>query len=157
MANTYWENNGKQQKIYARLWEKLVPMSGPATTKAGELLRATTRVYYRWFNDGDRIEPILSSAAADSSTVNGWGFLYTYRDGEFSGAPLALTILSATSESDYEAKLEEMVDAVLIYLDNAPEEPNDTDFTEEQYAKAYNFEIEEDDEEDYFDDEDEDY
>ena len=36
MDNTYWRHNGRFQKAYEELWERLVPGQGPATTKAGE-------------------------------------------------------------------------------------------------------------------------
>ena len=36
------------------LFEELVPMSGKADSLAGELVRATCRIGYRFFNDGDR-------------------------------------------------------------------------------------------------------
>jgi len=149
MASTYWERNGKEQKRYEELWEKLVPVSGPAKTKAGELLRAVSRVYYRWFNDGDRISLVLTQDAAESSTVNGWGFLYAYQDKKagFQGEPLAWAILEASSEKEYEAALEKAVDAVLVYVGTTPDEVNDTDFTNDEYAHKIEFEIESSEEE----------
>lgn len=38
-----------------KLFEELVPESGPATTMAGEAVRATVRIAYRYYNDGDMI------------------------------------------------------------------------------------------------------
>jgi hypothetical protein len=35
------------------LFKKLVPGSGNCETREGETLRATNRICYRWFNDGD--------------------------------------------------------------------------------------------------------
>ena len=37
------------------LFEELVPMVGKADTVAGEIVRATCRIGFRWCNDGDRI------------------------------------------------------------------------------------------------------
>lgn len=37
------------------LFEELVPASGKADTVAGEIVRATCRIGYRYFNDGDHI------------------------------------------------------------------------------------------------------
>ena len=37
------------------LFEELVPMVGKADTVAGEIVRATCRIGYRWCNDGDQI------------------------------------------------------------------------------------------------------
>ena len=38
-----------------KLFEELVPASGKADSLAGELVRAASRIGYRFFNDGDRI------------------------------------------------------------------------------------------------------
>lgn len=38
---------------YEALYDKLVPGSGPAETVEGEMLRAVSRIIYRYFNDGD--------------------------------------------------------------------------------------------------------
>lgn len=37
------------------LFDKLVPTSGKADTVAGELIRAITRIVYRYYNDGDKV------------------------------------------------------------------------------------------------------
>ena len=37
------------------LFEELVPPVGKADTVAGEIIRATCRIVYRWYNDGDCI------------------------------------------------------------------------------------------------------
>jgi len=49
--NTYWNSNGKHQAAYQEL-SKLVPSSGPAGTVEGEMLRAATRLYYDYYNNG---------------------------------------------------------------------------------------------------------
>ena len=40
MEKTYWYGNGKFQKDYDDIWERLIPGSGPALTHAGEVFRA---------------------------------------------------------------------------------------------------------------------
>lgn len=35
------------------LFEKYVPMSGKCDTVGGEMVRAISRIIYRWYNDGD--------------------------------------------------------------------------------------------------------
>ena len=69
MDNTYWSHNGRFQKEYEELWERLVPGQGPATTKAGEALRALSKLYYRWFNDGDRIENSMTEWDAEGGAA----------------------------------------------------------------------------------------
>ena len=49
--NTYWNRNGHHQEAYDRL-KDLVPLSGPADTFEGEMLRASTKLYWDYFNNG---------------------------------------------------------------------------------------------------------
>ena len=49
---TYWNDDGKYQKAYNKLWKKLVPARGEAETVRGELLRAASKLYYDLFNNG---------------------------------------------------------------------------------------------------------
>ena len=80
--NTYWNNNGKYNHEYEILWRRLVPAEGKANTVAGEVLRAVSRLYYRWYNDGDRVTPSVDSwrsrracsAPSISSTSSGTPF-----------------------------------------------------------------------------------
>lgn len=39
----------------SQLFKELVPLSGKADSLAGELVRAVSRIGYRFYNDGDRI------------------------------------------------------------------------------------------------------
>ena len=55
-TKTYWNGNGKHQELYDAQWQELVLINGNAGTVQGEVLRAASRLYHRWFNDGDRIE-----------------------------------------------------------------------------------------------------
>ena len=43
-----------EQKFNA-LFSELVPVTGNADTVAGEIIRAVSRISYRYYNDGDRI------------------------------------------------------------------------------------------------------
>lgn len=52
MENTYWNSKGKYQADYDRLTEQLIPPMGAASTVAGELLRAATRIAYDFYNNG---------------------------------------------------------------------------------------------------------
>lgn len=42
------------EKRLDTLWERLVPASGNADTKAGEIVRALGKITYKWYNTGDR-------------------------------------------------------------------------------------------------------
>jgi hypothetical protein len=48
----YWYSNGKRQKTYDRLVQKLVPDVGEAETEAGEMLRVMGNVVYDVGNNG---------------------------------------------------------------------------------------------------------
>ncbi len=152
MEETYWNGNGKHQTAHDRLWEELVPINGTAKTKAGELLRASAKVYYRYFNDGDRMQYTLDQWTAESSTASAWKFIYQYADGEFKGKDLAISLLDATSEQDYEIALEKMSDTIIDYVDNAIYQKNDTDYLSDEYKDVFDFEIEsEEEDEDFWD------
>lgn len=42
-------------KVLNELFNELVPASGKAESLAGEIVRAVSRIGYRFFNDGDRV------------------------------------------------------------------------------------------------------
>ena len=44
-----------EKKEWAAMEERLMPASGKAETVAGEIIRAADRIWYRWYNDGDKI------------------------------------------------------------------------------------------------------
>ena len=73
-TKTYWNGNGKHQELYNAQWDELVPGNGKAGTMQGEVLRAASRLYYRWFNDGDRIQQY--GQRTDSSAEDAWAFLH---------------------------------------------------------------------------------
>lgn len=156
---TYWNNNGKFQAEYHELFKKLIPGNGPASTRPGELLRAISKLYYRWFNDGDRIQPFLEpSIEHGASVIRAWNYLRRYHDPAFgfSGEKLAFEILEARgvtrkeSEAAYEAALERMADAVTEYAaktEKAGNQPRNTeDYLSEEYASDGDFEFADDDE-----------
>ena len=45
----------KNEDRINKLFKELVPISGKADSLAGELVRATSRIGYRFFNDGDLV------------------------------------------------------------------------------------------------------
>lgn len=52
MKQTYWNNNGKYQRINDSLWEILVPKTGECDTEQGEALRIVSNIYYDFYNNG---------------------------------------------------------------------------------------------------------
>jgi hypothetical protein len=51
--SSYWDERGKYQEEYKKLYDELVPDQGAAETVKGELLRAVSRLYYEAFNNGN--------------------------------------------------------------------------------------------------------
>lgn len=50
---SYWDETGKYQKEYDRLWKAHVPKSGECETTEGELIRAIGRLFYEYCNNGN--------------------------------------------------------------------------------------------------------
>ena len=48
----YWHQQGRHQKVYSRLHDKLVPREGEAKTEAGEIIRVIGNVVYEVGNNG---------------------------------------------------------------------------------------------------------
>jgi len=49
---TYWNEKGKYEKAYARIWSSHIPMNGSCTDMRAELVRCISRVYYDIYNNG---------------------------------------------------------------------------------------------------------
>lgn len=49
---TFWNNKHPLTETSIALYDKLVPSDGHCDTLQGELLRASTRISYDWFNNG---------------------------------------------------------------------------------------------------------
>lgn len=48
----FWDNNHPLAADSTRLYAELVPSSGKCSTLQGELLRASNKISYDWFNNG---------------------------------------------------------------------------------------------------------
>ena len=55
MAKNWGGLNNTDQNMYDTFFEKYVPAIGKADTLGGEILRAISRLVYRFYNDGDTI------------------------------------------------------------------------------------------------------
>ena len=51
-TESYWDNNGKYQKMYNAAWKALIPASGEAEDGWPEALRAISRIGYDYYNNG---------------------------------------------------------------------------------------------------------
>ena len=52
-GKSYWNNNGAYQEQYDKLYESLVPSRGESDTVHGEMLRAVSRLFYDYCNNGN--------------------------------------------------------------------------------------------------------
>ena len=52
-GQSYWKDSGAYQEEHDRLWKELVPSSGSCDTLHGELIRATSRLFYEFCNNGN--------------------------------------------------------------------------------------------------------
>lgn len=56
MAENTWSGlTPENDKIWDELFDKYVPVCGTAETVGGEILRAMSRIIYRFYNDGDMV------------------------------------------------------------------------------------------------------
>ena len=110
----YWRGDNTH---YQDVWNQLVPGSGPAPTLEGELLRAASRLYYDWYNNG-----------FGNNTSGASNFLANYASG---GLPL-LTALKTinpylrgnnsgadSNSNEIERALEIIVDSVMAQINRA--------------------------------------
>ena len=143
MENTYWNHQGRLQKEYDELWARLVPAEGPAATKAGEALRAMSRLYYRWYNDGDKIERSMTEWATRASAARAFNYLHGFRDAAsgFTAQDLVENLLDAYTEEQYEEALEKMADAIIEWAAKTPDVPNEDDFLDDRFLGEYEFDI----------------
>lgn len=105
------ENTERLNALFARL----VPVKGKADTVAGEIVRALSRIEYRYFNDGDRL-----GVGYGNETCNAPGrYLMKNTDALVRGRVEALW--GVRSYSVYETKLHELVGCVLVFLAANPQ------------------------------------
>ena len=112
IANTYWNKNGKHEEEYHKLYDELVPECGNADTFEGEMLRAVSKLYYRYYNGGDRVADVMEEYMKGSSALYAWGFLYKQSETRLK----ALELLRSYGEADYEVNLEDLANFVIEYI-----------------------------------------
>ncbi len=136
----YNDGNGKHQELWDILSEE--PLLTPGKTRPGELFRAAQWLYDSWHSDYERIEEKFS-IKRNATIINAWNFLRRFPD--YDASELADNLYSASSMEDYEHCLEEMMDAVLEYVNHAEPIPNDMDIGDHQYDDVSNFTFIDDD------------
>ena len=132
------------------LFRELVPAEGKADSLAGELVRATARIGYRWINDGDRI-----GEGYGRETCNPAARFLIRKTHETAIAAIVGDLWSNwKTDAEYTDRIDDLAGAVADYIEAHPEtrttETEDLfDFFDPQEDKD-----DTEDEEDYYEDED---
>ncbi len=98
-----------------QLFDELVPRSGKSESLAGEIVRATARIGYRYFNDGDRI-----GQGYGKETCNPAARFLLNRSSE-DIADLVKRMWQPVTNHDYESLLDDLTGAVVQYINDHPE------------------------------------
>lgn len=101
------------------LFEELVPRVGKADSLAGELVRATCRIGYRHFNDGDHIG--IGYGKETCNPAARFLLKYTGAGDSIRIASIVKELWGLSDEATYEKKLDELNGLVADYIGNHPE------------------------------------
>ena len=107
MTNTEYKINA--------LFGELVPSCGKAETIAGEIIRAVSRIAYRYYNDGDHIGVGYGNVTCNSAAR----FLIEEAGSEIAEA--VLNIWGLEDENPYNKGLSIVLEKVLEYIEQNPE------------------------------------
>ena len=97
------------------LFEELVPLSGKCDSLAGEIIRAASRIGYRFFNDGDQL-----GIGYGKETCNAAGRFLIKRTNE-KIADIVSGMFGLYSEEKYENRLKDLLDAVVEHVEGNPD------------------------------------
>ena len=141
------EKMDAMEKKMNQLFDELVPTDGKADTVAGEIVRAYSRIAYRYYNDGDMLRLGYSK-----ETCNAAGRYLAEK------VPAAKGLLDdmwgCVWGKEYEDDLLRVGEAILAQLKKHPELK--TEKNEEDMWDYYDKNVDVDDEEDEYDEYDED-
>lgn len=116
---------------FESLYDMYVPACGKAATLGGEILRAISRIVYRYYNDGDTVNHYYGS-----------DYNYLKVADEFLDANVKgyYALSEMNWELHYEDELCKNLKVCLDYVVNNPvvfETPNERDFIEESLCEKY--------------------
>lgn len=114
LIQTLVERESAEKRINA-LFDELVPGSGKADAVAGEIVRATARIGYRNWNDGDHV-----GVGYGNETCNPAARYLMERAGSAVGEAVR-NMWGIYDDSTYDAAVEALEEAVLAYLEEHPE------------------------------------
>lgn len=132
----------KNEERINKLFEELVPASGKADSFAGELIRAMSRITYRFYNDGDQVGIGYGKETCNPAAR------FLMAKGNKRVSSLATAIWGIYDESAYEELLDILAGAVADYVEQTPMLRN------EPTGDMWEYRTDEDVDDDWEDDED---
>lgn len=124
------------------LFNELVPPSGKCDSLAGEIIRAASRIGYRFYNDGDQL-----GIGYGKETCNAAGRFLIKRSSE-KIAGIVCDMFGLYSEEKYEAKLKDLLYAVVEHIEANPKlRQTETDDMFDYYDQYEDVDDSEEDEE----------
>jgi len=123
------------------LFDELVPAEGKADTVAGEIIRATCRLHYRNWNDGDHIGVGYGNETCNAAAR----YLMDIDDPYIT--KIIVDMWGMQSDTVYDAAIEVLLQMVISYLDAHPElreTKNETDMFSFRRPEDLEYDEEED-------------
>lgn len=125
MAWEAYENEERYGSMETKLFQDLVPLSGPSETEEGEMIRALSQIGYRYFNDGD----VCFLWYGRETTGPAVAYLYKRGD-KLKGIEI---LFREINTSDYVETLKKIRKIVVDYITSRKEyTPNNSDMWEEK-------------------------
>lgn len=148
-------NMTKNEERINKLFKELVPETGKANSLAGELIRAMSRIAYRFYNDGDQVGMGYGKETCNPAAR------FLMAKGNKRVSSLATAIWGIYDESAYEDLLDILAGAVADHVEQTPDlrtTPTDDMWDYSTDEDVDDREEEEDDyEEEDYDEDEEDY
>ena len=138
----------KNEDRINKLFEELVPASGKAESLAGELIRAMSRIAYRFYNDGDQVGMGYGKETCNPAAR------FLMAKGSKRVSSLATAIWGIYDEGAYEDLLDILAGAVADHVKQTPDLR--TTPTEDMWSYRTDEDVDDDweDEEDDYEEED---
>ena len=147
-----YASNSKAGKTVDHYFERMVPAMGKAETINGEIIRAVSRIGYRWYNDGDKFFEGYGCETAGPALA----FLTQCSeiDPQIRAGFAAAERDAGISNDNYEVFLQQLFELAVRHVETIPNKPTEVDMFD--FDSDYQEEWDDDDETFDWGDEDED-
>ena len=152
-----WLNEDTEARLN-ELFEELVPLFGKAETKAGEIIRAVSRIGYRFFNDGDMVNHGYGKETCNAAAR----FLIGNCNYKVENVIFQMWNEIFISDEEYADLLEGLCEEVILFVDENPglrEAPTEDmfDWFNEDEDRDDSYDDEEDEDDGYWSEDEEEY